>query len=157
MLETWEKILDPNFINAELIGPVGSERIVTIKDIEFAEAFDQRTQAKISKQALFFDECLPMILNKTNIKTLISLFGSDSPSACIGKKIIIYVVNCKVAGKATTGIRIKEYSDIKCEGCGESLKPAAGKRIDELIEISKRNCNRILCVECMKKEKAKNG
>ena len=35
MIETWEKIIDPNFINAELIGPVGAERIVTIKDIDF--------------------------------------------------------------------------------------------------------------------------
>ena len=34
MIETWEKVLDPNFINAELIGDIGAERIVTIKDIE---------------------------------------------------------------------------------------------------------------------------
>ena len=42
MIDSWEKIIDPNFINAELIGPVGAERVVTIKDIEYLEAFNQR-------------------------------------------------------------------------------------------------------------------
>lgn len=29
MIESWEKIIDPNFINAELIGEVGKEVVVT--------------------------------------------------------------------------------------------------------------------------------
>ena len=49
MIDTWEKIIDPNFINAELIGEVGDERTVTITDIDFKEAFDPRTQSKIGR------------------------------------------------------------------------------------------------------------
>ena len=52
MIETWEKVLDPNFINAELIGDVGAEKVVTIKDIDFKEAFDQRSNSKIKKRLL---------------------------------------------------------------------------------------------------------
>lgn len=155
IIDSWEKILDPNFLNAELIGSVGAERVVTIKNIDYKETFDQRTQQKIQKQALEFEECKPMVLNKTNTKKLISLFGSESPSACVGKKITLYVENVKVAGKVTTGIRIKEYSDIQCEECGKAIQPMAGKRVDEIVEISKRNCGKILCVECMKKIKEK--
>ena len=153
MLDSWEKILDPNFINAELIGPVGSERVVTIKDIDFRETFNQKTQAKEKKQSLILEECKPMVLNKTNTKTLIKLFGSDSPQQCIGRKIVLYVVNVKVGKELTTGIRIKEHSEVKCESCGAELKPAAGKSVEELIEISKRNTGRVLCVACMKKAK----
>ena len=153
MLDTWEKILDPNFINAELIGPVGSERVVTIRDIDFRETYNQKTRAKEQKQSLILDECKPMVLNKTNTKTLIRLFGSNKPADCIGEKIVLYVVDVKVGGEPTTGIRIKEYSETKCEECGKQIRPTASKSVAELVEISKRNTGRVLCVACMRKAK----
>ncbi len=155
MIDTWEKVLDPNFINAELIGPVGAEKIVTIKDIDFKEAFDPKNNSKSMKQSLFFEECKPMVLNKTNTKALMKLFNTDNPkpSDCVGKKIVLYVASVKVAGKATTGIRIKEYAEIKCEECGNIIVPIASKTVSQLVEISKRNTGKVLCLECMKKEK----
>ena len=155
MIDTWEKVLDPNFINAELIGGVGDERVVTIRDIDFKEAFDQKTNSEAMRQSLFFEECKPMILNKTNTKTLIKLFGADGsrPKDCVGKKIILYVAAVKVAGKPTTGIRIKEYTEVKCENCGKVITPVASKSVSELVEISKRNTGKVLCLECMRKAK----
>ncbi len=155
MIDTWEKVLDPNFINAEIIGKVGAERVVTIRDIDFKEAFDQKTNSKVQKQSLSFDECKPMILNKTNTKTLMKIFGADGgkPKDCIGKKIILYVANVRVGGKMTTGIRIKEYTDIKCESCGNVITAISNKTVPELVEISKRNTGKILCLSCMKKYK----
>lgn len=162
MLPSWEKIIDPNFLSAELIGEVGAERIVTIKDIDMAECYDEGSKSKIQKQTVFFDECKPMVLNKTNAKTLKRLFSpnSDNPADAAGHKIILKVENVKAFGKTTTGIRIKEYSEEKCEDCGKAILPASGKTVAEIIEISKRNCNKQLCVECMKKvakESENNG
>lgn len=161
MIESWEKIIDPNFINAELIGEVGAEKVVTIKDIDFMECFDSRSNSKISKQAVAFEECKPMILNKTNAKMLKKLFSpnDDDPKLCIGHKVVLYVISVKVGGKQTTGIRIKEYSEEKCADCGKAILPAAGKSVAELIEISKRNCGRQLCLACMQKvaEEEKNN
>lgn len=155
MVESWEKIIDPNFINAELLGEVGAEKVVTIKDIDFAECFDQKSNSKIKKQTVFFEECKPMVLNKTNAKTLKKLFSpnDDDPSKCVGHKVIIYVVSCKVGGKQTTGIRIKEFSEEKCEDCGAVILPKAGKTVEQLIEISKRNTKKQLCLDCMRKFK----
>lgn len=154
MIESFEKIIDPNFINAELIGSEGAERIVTIKDIDYAECFDQKTKGKVTKQTLFFDECKPMVLNKTNARTLKKLFSpdADDPKLCIGHKIILYVAPVKVGGQMTTGIRIKEYSEVKCDGCGQVIVPYAGKTVSQLIDISKRNFNQCLCGNCMKKK-----
>lgn len=157
MIETWEKVIDPNFINAELIGEVGAERVVTIKDIDYRECFEQKTNSKVQKVSLIFEECKPMVLNKTNSKTLMKLFGSTTPADCVNKKITLYVAAVKVAGKQTTGIRIKEYSETLCEECKKPIKPMAGKSVAELVEISNRNCKRTLCVECMKKEKEKEN
>lgn len=148
-------ILDPNFINSEILGDVGSEKVVTITKFETAEYYDQQTRKNQVGNAVFFEECLPLILNATNTKTLKKLFSpnDDDTSLCIGHKVILYVTQTKVAGKERNCIRIKEYSETKCEECGNIILPISGKSVDELIEISKRNCNKILCVACMKKFK----
>ena len=153
MIDTWEKILDPNFINAELIGPAGAERIVTIKDIDFMEAYDMKTNSKTMKQSLILEECKPMILNKTNRKALIHIFGAENPRHCIGKKVVLYVIDTKVGGKPTTGIRIKEYTEQKCDLCKGVIMPAAGHTVDQMVEISRKNTGKCLCLKCMKKEK----
>lgn len=160
MIESWEKVIDPNFINADLIGCEGAEKVVTIKNIDFAECFDQKSKGKVQKQSLFFEECKPMVLNKTNAKTLKKLFSpnEDNPSLCVGHKIILYVVSVKVGGQMTTGIRIKEYSESKCDDCGEVIIPYSGKTVAQIIDISKRNFNKCLCGKCLvKKGKEKDG
>ena len=100
-----------------------------------------------------------MILNKTNAKTLKKLFSpnDDDPKKCVGHKVVLYVVSVKVAGQETTGIRIKEYSEEKCSDCGHAILPKAGKSVADLIDISKRNCGRQLCLSCMQKVAAEKG
>ena len=155
-LESWEKIIDPNFLNAELIGDIGAERVVTIKDIDMAECYDEGTKSKVQKQTVFFQECKPMVLNKTNAKTLKRLFSpnSDDPRNAFGHRVILKVEEVKAFGKKTTGIRIKEFSEEKCPVCGKPILPYAGKTVAEIKEISKRNLGSIMCGQCMK-DKAK--
>lgn len=154
-MDSWLKIIDPNHLSAEILGSVGSERVVTIKDIRLDECYDNDSKRKIEKWCVFFEEVVPMILNKTNSKMLKKLFSpnDDTPQNCIGKKVILKVEEVKAFGKVTTGIRIKEYSETKCEECGNAILPMSGKSVADLVEISKRNCNKVLCVACMKKFK----
>lgn len=156
MLDSWIKVLDPNFISAELIGSAGAEKVVTITNIDFAECYDEQTKQKVKKQTVFFEETKPLVLNKTNAKTLKRLFSpnSDNPADCIGHKVTLKVESIKAFGKQTDCIRIKEFSETKCEECKKVILPASGKSVAELIDISKRNCNgKVLCVACMKKYK----
>ena len=157
MLDSWEKVIDNNFVSAELVGTPGAERIVTIKDIDFAECYNDKTQKKEQKQTVFFEECKPLVLNKTNAKTLKRLFSpnSDNPADCIGHKVRLVVERIKAFGKETDAIRIKEYSETKCEECGAVILPCSGKNVAELVEISKRNTGKVLCVACMRKYKEK--
>lgn len=151
-LESWEKIIDPNFINAELIGDIGAEKVVTIKDIDMAECYDEGTKQKLQKQTVFFEECKPMVLNKTNAKTLKRLFSpnSDDPRNAFGHRVILKVEEVKAFGKKTTGIRIKEFSEEKCPICGKVILPYAGKTVAEIKEISQRNLGQVMCGACMK-------
>ena len=155
MIESFEKIIDPNFISAELIGGVGSFKVVTIKDIAYLDAFNSRTNTTEKKQSLVFEEGKPLVLNKTNAKTLKQLFSpnEDKPENCIGKEIELYVIATKVGGKATTGIRIREHSATKCDRCGQVIKPTATVPVTQIVAISQKNFKKNICLDCMKKIK----
>ena len=154
-LESLEKIIDPNFLNAELIGEIGAERVVTIKDIDMAECYDEGMKAKVQKQTVFFEECKPMVLNKTNAKTLKRLFSpnSDDPKNAFGHQVLLKVEEVKAFGKKTTGIRIKEYSEEKCPVCGKPILPYGGKTVAEVKQIAMQHVGAIMCGPCIKIKK----
>lgn len=155
-LESFIEILDPNFINSSLIGDVGSEKVVTIKGFEEAEYFNSKANKNVHGAAVYFEECLPLILNATNTKTLKRLFSpnSDDTSKCIGHKVTLFVTTTHKPGggrdEVVNCIRIKEFSEEKCPVCGKVILPYAGKSVQEIMEISKRNLGSVMCGECMK-------
>ena len=153
MIPTFVKIIDPNFLNAELIGEPGAYITVTIKDIDYREAFNKKTNQSEMRQALIFEgDMKPLLLNKTNAKTLKRLFSpnEDKPENCLGKTIELYVERTKVGREMTTGIRIREHHGIVCERCGKEIRPVSGKSAAEIAEIAKRNTGSVLCVDCMR-------
>lgn len=162
-IKSFIEILDPNFINSELIGELGSEKVVTIKCFEQASFYDSKAGRTATGAAVYFEECLPLLLNSTNTKMLKKLFSpnSDDTSNAIGHKVILYVTQTHKPGgsrgEMTNCIRIKEYSEEKCSDCGQAILPKAGKTVAELIDISKRNCGRQLCLSCMQKVAAEKG
>lgn len=157
-LKSFEEILDPNFINADLLGSVGSEKVVTITKFEEMEYYDNATRKKQLGSAVCFKEVLPLILNKTNTKTLKKLFSpnTDDTSNCIGHQVILYVTTTKVAGIERNCIRIKEYSEQKCDECKKVIVPYSGKTVAELVDISNRNFGKCLCGACMSKKAKEN-
>ena len=155
----WIKIIDPNHLSAEVLGSTGTEKVVTIKEIKEDECFDNKTNTKTSKYCVFFvEDIVPLILNKTNAKTLKRLFSpnSDDVTKCYGHKIILKVEDVKFGRNMTTGIRIKEYSEEKCPICGDMIVPYAGKTVEEIKSISQNHYGEIMCGKCMK-NKAKEG
>lgn len=155
----WIKIIDPNHLSAEVLGSTGTEKVATIKEIKEDECFDSKTNTKTSKYCVFFvEDIVPLILNKTNAKTLKRLFSpnSDDVTKCYGHKIILKVEDVKFGRNMTTGIRIKEYSEEKCPICGDVIVPYAGKTVEEIKSISQNHYGEIMCGKCMK-NKAKEG
>lgn len=148
----WNEVIDKDHINSDLIGDIGTEKVVTItKVVKDEEYYSQQTNKKEKGLGIHFAECKPLICNVTNATTLMNLFGgaeADTSNA-VGKKITLYVTQTKVAGKPKNCIRIKEYSAEKCEECGNEIRPAASRSVAQLIEISKRNTGKKLCLSCM--------
>lgn len=154
MIESFAKMKNKNFTAAEDIGGVGAFSVEVIKDFQFRDAFNQRTNTMEKVPTLVFEgERKPLILNKTNVDTLQALFspGEDKPQNCVGKTIELYVVACKVGRHDTTGTRIRQHFGVMCEECGQEIRPTATRTVDQLTEISMRNTGKVLCISCMQK------
>lgn len=158
MLDSWEKVIDNNFISSEMIGTEGAEKVVTIKDIDMAECYDEQTKQKVKKRTVFFEECKPLVLNKTNAKTLKRLFSpnSDNPADCVGHKITLKVEKVKAFGKMTDAIRIKEFSEEKCPECGGIIVPYAGRTVEEVKKMAQEHFGKVMCGKCMQNKAKEN-
>lgn len=158
MIDSFEKIIDPNFINAELIGGPGASRVVTITDIDYKEAWNSKRNAKEMRQCLVFAETKPLILNKTNARKLKEIFSpnEDKPENCIGKQIELYVIETTVGRAKTTGIRIREHSVEKCDQCGKEIQPLASMNVAETVAYSRKHTGKKLCIDCMRNWANKN-
>lgn len=82
--------------------PDGKNRVLTIKDVTF-EPLGREKQMKLVLHFAELDKSLA--LNKTNGRTLESLFGKD-PNAAIGKQIGLYSTPVTYAGVTSMGVRI---------------------------------------------------
>lgn len=159
LIESFEKSIDPNVLNAELIGPVGAFRVVTIKSMEYMELWNEKEQRKEKVPCLLFEECKPIRLNKTNLKTLKRLFNQtgDDTKVMFGKKVELYVDKTTAFGKPTTGIRIRRHEFPKCEACGKDIRPYGTMNEDQVAAYARKNTGKALCIDCMRKAAKEEG
>jgi hypothetical protein len=60
------------------------------------------------KTVLYFDaQEKGLVLNATNIDTLVALFGTDESEFWIGKTVELFTTNTTYQGKQTLGIRVR--------------------------------------------------
>lgn len=136
------------------------DQTMTIKTVGEEEMFDKDSGKKKKGLCIHFvEKDLPMVLNVTNATTIAEVVGSDRMKDWIGRKIIVGQSKIKAFGKESYAIRVRNKKpDEKiytCEECGKTITTAAGKMPSELVEISKRNCGKSLCLACMQAYKAK--
>ena len=83
--------------------------IVKIKEAKFEEFIDPKTQKADSKPVLHFlgDDTKPLVLNKTNYKTISKLLGSDDTDDWTGKRIALYATEVESFGEVMLGIRVR--------------------------------------------------
>ena len=96
----------------------------------------------------------PMVLNKTNCKTIAKLYGVDT-KGWAGKSVTVYFDNSvKFAGEQTGGLRIRKVipqTAVACADCGQVISAAFKKTAAQLADYSKKHYGRPLCGECLKK------
>lgn len=107
----WKKHFNPNYLGSYSLEP-GEERVLTITGLKDEDVMspDGKTE---KLPVLYFKEDKPMILNKTNAKTVAKVAGSDYIEDWPGVKIQIYIANVKAFGELTPALRVRPVAPKK--------------------------------------------
>ena len=109
----------------------------------------------------------PMIVNRTNAKTITKVTGSPYIEDWHGKQITLYVDTTRLGSDIVECLRIRPYApkqtkqtaaahtDLICEGCGKPIQAAYGMTAEQIAENTKQKYNRQLCSDCATAEAGK--
>ena len=140
-LTHWKKLVNPDYIGAYSLED-GKDLTVTILDVKRemitgdAGRKEECTVAQLKGQK-------PMILNRTNCKTIAAIHKTPYIENWKGKKITLYITTTKLKGEEVECLRIRSISpalpelnkqSLKWEGAVNALK--AGKVSISKIEAS---------------------
>jgi hypothetical protein len=89
--------------------------VVTISEAVYEEFSDPKTKRVEQKPVLHFQgkDTKPLVLNKTNWKTITQVLGSDETDDWTGKRIALYAVEVESFGEMVLGIRVRLKSPAK--------------------------------------------
>lgn len=145
---SWKTLVD--WKNLSSSNMVEQEQTLTIKSIDREEIVSNNGRKEIVPVCRFVEDVPPMALNKTNMRTMESMTGSDKIEDWYGKKVIVYIQNNIKFGKdLVSGLRIKPIPKRLCDVCG--------KIIDEQVyQGSMSKYGKALCSkECLEKSGVK--
>ena len=155
---------------------VNAEPVLTIKEIGFGECvLDQGRREE--HDVIFFMEASvpglpvvrPMLVNSTNRKTLMAVYGDLSAEVLMGKRIRLYVdprVRA-VGGGTTAGIRIRKLvpeapgaaqpvqpvrpnpvPPVVCQDCGQPIIAAGDVPAEQVLSNGRQWFGLDLCADC---------
>ena len=107
----------------------------------------------------------PMIVNRTNAKTITKVTGSPYIEDWHGQKITLYVDTTRLGGDIVECLRIRPYppkqtkqeqqTELICEECGKPILAQFGMTPSQIAESTKKKFGRQLCGSCAAAEKDK--
>ena len=156
----WKKLTNPNYLGAYAFEQ-GEEKTGTIDYVKSESVMNADGKSEECIVCHFRDKDLkPLILNKTNCKTITKLTGSPYIENWAGKKITMYVKQVKAFGDITDAVRVRSNTntekvpDIKCEACGKVIKGMGQYGPEFVANKNKERYGKCLCIECGKKAQA---
>ena len=142
---SWKTLVDWQSLSSSSMAE--EEKTLTIKSIDREEIVSNNGRKEVVPVCRFHEDVPPMALNKTNMRTMESITGSDKIEDWYGKKIIVYVQkNIKFGKDLVSGLRIKAIPKRICSVCGNLIS-------EEIFTASMQKYGKSLCsAQC--KEKA---
>lgn len=156
----WKKLTNPNYLGAYAFEQ-GEEKTGTIDYVKAEMVMGADGKEEECIVCHFREKDLkPLILNKTNCKTISKLYSTPYIENWAGKKITMCVKQVKAFGDVTDAVRVKnkvtgtKVQEIKCEECGQIIKGMGQYGPDFVAQKNKERYGRCLCIECGKKAQA---
>ena len=155
----WKKMFNPDYLGAYSIEG-GKDIIGTIESVQVEKVTGTGGKKEDCTVCRFVEDIKPMILNKTNCKTISKIYKTPDTDNWIGKKIQIYATTTKLAGEIVECLRIRDkepqaekVAQIPCEECGVLIGPSHGMTAEQFADYSKKNTGKVMCLDCMRKLK----
>lgn len=153
----WKKSFNPDYLGAYSIED-GQDIVATIKSVGVETVTGDGGKKEDCLVARFVENYKPMILNKTNCKSISKIHKSPDTDTWVGKKIQIYATTTKFGRDIVDCLRIREtvphetnHTGATCEMCGNPIPPAKNMSVEQVVAYSKKNFNKSLCGCCMRK------
>ena len=154
---------NPNYLGSwDLEDIPNHELTLTIKDITEETVVGAEGRKEKNAICYFVEPYKPMVLNKTNKKTLVKMYKTKETKNLIGKRFTIIAVEVKAFGEIVDGLRIKKVkpdSDTisleKCEICGGDINPTSSMTSKQIADYSRAKFGKAMCTACGKEMAAK--
>lgn len=142
---SWKTLVDWQSLSSSSMAE--EEKTLTIKSIDREEIVSNNGRKEVVPVCRFYEDVPPMALNKTNMRMMETITGSDKIEDWYGKKIVVYVQkNIKFGKDLVSGLRIKPVPKRLCSVCGNIVS-------ENTYNASMQKYGKSLCsAEC--KEKA---
>ena len=141
---SWKTLVDWQSLSSSSMAE--EEKTLTIKSIDREEIVSNNGRKEVVPVCRFHEDVPPMALNKTNMRMMETITGSDKIEDWYGKKIVVYVQkNIKFGKDLVSGLRIKPVPKRICEICGKIIS-------EEVYNGSIKKYGRAFCsAECKEK------
>ena len=151
----WKKLTNPDYLGAYSLKP-GQDIILTIERVQVEMVTSPDGKKEECMVCHWQEQEKPMILNITNAKMIQKLLKTPYIEEWSGRRIQICVERVKAFGEIVDALRVRNFlpekKAVKCERCGEDIKPAHGMNSAQLAAYTRSKYGRALCVACATKE-----
>lgn len=153
----WKSLINLDYIGAYALD--GKDKVLTIKSVGKEIVTGANGKKEECIVAHFKEDEKPMILNRTNCKTIQKLYGTPDIEQWAGKKIQVYASTTKLAGDVVECLRIRDYitppkAAIICSECGQEITATERMSVDAIIINTTKKYGKPICAECHNKHLA---
>ena len=141
---SWKTLVDWQSLSSSSMAE--EEKTLTIKSIDREEIVSNNGRKEVVPVCRFHEDVPPMALNKTNMRMMETITGTDKIEDWYGKKIVVFVQkNIKFGKDLVSGLRIKAIPKRLCSVCGNIMA-------EDLYQKTLSSYNRAVCSkECKEK------
>ena len=160
----WKRMVNLDYLGTYSLED-GKDLTLTISDVRQEMVASNNGRKEQCMVARFKESVKPMILNRTNAKTITKVTGSPYIEDWAGKRITLYADTTRFGGDIVECLRVRPYappaasatvqtanesSGLFCEKCGRPITAAYGKTAQGVAELTKAKYGKQLCAECAK-------
>ena len=160
----WKKMVNLDYLGTYSLED-GKDMTLTIASVAQEMVASNNGRKEQCMVARFKENVKPMILNRTNAKTITKVTGSPYIEDWAGHRITIYADTTRFGGDILECLRIRPYAppttqtpvptmaanpDLVCENCGKPITAAYGKTAEGVAESTKAKYGKRLCAACAK-------